>query len=465
MDRRGLYSTKTLAYLGLILGLWGTVSFTSDLFYPSLNLVFASQDETKSNPGEGIQMPVIEKIDGSKTIILSKNGKTRKGIVGTVIGYGEKVKTNEKCTATVLYPNGSKVVIATDSEFTIEEQVEGVQWNKLQKGMVRGLIKKSPVPLPDPSKPRFLIRTKAAVLGVRGTEFIMGMNPTTGSAEIHTLEGTVDVAKDPVSLLSGKGTPIHEGQFIHGDITGLSTPDSFDKAKFLDSVGQNFSASPLKGNSRGPSSSGSSSASSSSSSSGSATSDPKSGSGDSSPAGSGGTPPPKIQLPQKNPEPTPSSSPTNPPSDHQNKSEDEPSRFKLIAFQAGFFFSELPSGDVVRALTAAWTPTLPVPFISFLSIRGNFGGDFALQGSLNSNFLVYEFQVFLTASLFNFAYVEGGMGEQIWKGSYTYDAGLTTINVGIQTKGLIDRIFIGMQRLNTYPIFNEYKAGIGIAIW
>jgi hypothetical protein len=155
-----------------------------------------------------------------------------------------------------------------------------------------------------------------------------------------------------------------------------------------------------------------------------------------------------------------------------HKAPGEVSRFKLIAFQAGVFFAQMPASNPslnntmenIRAITVAWTPTIPVPFIPFLSFRGNVGGSFALQGSLNNNFLVKELQLFLTFTLLDLLYVEGGAGKQFWQGYRTFSGPLHSVNAGLLFRiGLIDRIFIGYQSLDTSPRFNQYKAGIGMS--
>jgi hypothetical protein len=139
------------------------------------------------------------------------------------------------------------------------------------------------------------------------------------------------------------------------------------------------------------------------------------------------------------------------------------SRFHLLSFQTGVFFSKLYNDKTIRAVSAAWTPVIPVPWISFLSFRGHFGGQFALQGSLNEKFLVREFQVFLSLSIFSTVFLEAGAGEQIWVAEPSLDGQLRTINAGLLTRlGPISRIFIGYQELSTMPHFEQFKAGIGI---
>ncbi|MFZ9595294.1 MAG: FecR family protein [Bdellovibrionia bacterium] len=149
---------------------------------------------------------------------------------GEGIQLGETLVTAEGCTARVLYPDESKVEISAQSEFQIEEEVEGTQWNRLKKGRVRGIIQKIRKKL---AQPRFLIRTKAAILGVRGTDFVMELNSSQSSAEVHTLEGSVEVAKDEFALLKGEVLEVAQGKFIQASPREIGKPQDFNREEFL----------------------------------------------------------------------------------------------------------------------------------------------------------------------------------------------------------------------------------------
>jgi len=85
-------------------------------------------------------------------------------------------------------------------------------------------------------KPRYLFgfRTKAAVIGVRGTEFTVETATDTQKTQMHTLAGEVVVAKDQQQFDAGKGVSVPMNSFITADlVTGLSAPQAFDPKSYL----------------------------------------------------------------------------------------------------------------------------------------------------------------------------------------------------------------------------------------
>ena len=396
-----------------------------------------------------VKKVILKSISGAKAVPVFKGSQNRQVKEGDELEYGEELKTPEGVSLVLLYSDASQVNVSPKSDFTIEEYTDGTQWNKLREGTVRALISK--VVIPKNNKPKFLIRTRSAVLGVRGTEFVMVMDLGSSTAQVHTLEGTVEVAKDELTVLNGKGALIKEGQFIEGGPHGLSLPQSFNKQEFLerlDSSGSQASQSKALESEEQVSSSHS---------------EPQS-------AHESSVPQP-MPAPTRFPEPSPKEDPRRAKDEVKGQKEAEKSevslksreRLSLLSFQAGIFFTQLNDSTLIRAASLSWAPSMVIPYLPFLAVRGNFGGNFAADGSLNNGFLVMEYQVFLVLKLFDLFYVEGGLGEQIWRGRQRYDAGLSAVNFGVLVKlGIIDKIFAGYQCLNYQPVFNEYKAGIGI---
>jgi hypothetical protein len=396
--------------------------------------------------------PKIESISGSKTISLILNQMRIEAGVGTELPEGSRLSTNSTTSASLLYPDGSRVTLYQNTDFVVENHIEGTQWNRLKTGKVRGIIQK--VTLPPSSKPRFLIRSKSAVLGVRGTEFVMALGVGQNSAQINTLEGVVDVARNEVALLSGHSTSLPEGKFIESSIGGLSEPRSFNKSEFLQNLENSSQGEGLEKGANSPIS----------------TQEDESKEVPSLKSNAE----PSIQnfpAPTRFPDSERTKTLANQ-SNEKNKNETNgesskktgSSRFALLSFQAGIFFAKLLDSSIIRAVHVAWTPIVPVPFIPFLTVRGQIGVSFAQQGSLNQNFLIKEFQVFLTASFFNFIFAEAGIGEQIWQNPRSYDAGLKTVNAGLLFKrNWISRVYLGYQVLNIQPKFDQYQAGVGIS--
>ena len=89
--------------------------------------------------------------------------------VGDEIPAGQMIRTGPTGAAKLLLADKSIVDLAKDTAFTIESSVQDVgSSTKLDFGMVRSSIQKK-----MEKKIKFQMRTKTAVLAVRGTEFIV----------------------------------------------------------------------------------------------------------------------------------------------------------------------------------------------------------------------------------------------------------------------------------------------------
>lgn len=392
--------------------------------------------------------PVLATVEGVDPVTLIEGTDKRQVQVGAQVRFGERIVTGPKSAITLLYPDGSLLAIGPNTDLEVQARSPQTQWNNLRKGQVRGLIEKAP----DPSKaakPKFVIRTKTAVLGVRGTDFVMAFDALKAVTQVHTLEGSVDVGTSENTLMSGKGVAVERGQFIESSGKTIQPPKSFDRAEFLEKLRAEQLPSVEISSLSGPSA-GSAGAAQALSLGGLPVSGvPLLGSSSREESDS------KNKRDEKN----------LPVEERVKKDEKEPLT-KLLAFQTGMFFTRTPELGVVRAVTLSWNPTYRLPILSFLSIRGHVGADFAQNGSLFRKFYVQEFQGFVTASFFSKIFVEAGLGEQIWWHGGP-DAALATINGGIYLgpQGYINRIFFGTSMLNSTPQIQEFKVGIGIKLF
>src|SRR5690606_10315654 len=64
------------------------------------------------------------------------------------------------------------------------------------------------------------------------TDFVMDLEQKAQKANVHTLEGVVEVAKDEPTLLAGKGTLVTENQMVTADQEGIRSARSFDRGRF-----------------------------------------------------------------------------------------------------------------------------------------------------------------------------------------------------------------------------------------
>jgi hypothetical protein len=417
-------------------------------------------------PSVAVPLAKILSIEGASFLTVQASEISRKVKAGSPLGVGDKIATLEQTAAVIEYVDGSTVTVGPNSEFQLEDQIDGTQWNRLRKGNVRGLITKPPIPI---SKAKFLIRTRAAILGVRGTDFVMALDPVTNAAQVHTLEGSVEVALNEEVLLRGGGTVVGDGKFIDARSGKIEFPESFNKEEFLKSYDSAMpSANGMKGIGQDGPAQGKLTARVTSSvnplSGETWTGSEALGPGFSEPRPPSGeeVEPPLKLLP-------PLSEKLNnedkPPGVEKPKVLEEPSRFRLLSFRLGAFFSVLPDGTLIRAAHAAWSPTLPVPGISFLTIRGNLGFSFARDGTLASGLLIKEYQVFLNLRLLNLLFVEAGIGEQIWRPGFNLEGQLRSVGAGLLLPSdMLKCIYVSYQYLEGVTHFNQFKAGIEISL-
>lgn len=180
--------------------------------------------------------PIIDSIDGDQVVVVKTPEGHKIGSPGTSVNFGDRIKTGPRASAKIRFADGSKLIIGRGTEMEVQLPENGVQKNELITGQVRGVIKKAKT-MPGISNtsavPRFVIKTKAAVMGVRGTDFVFSTTDQAVSANLKTLDGVVDVAKDEKVLMEGKGTPVHPNEEISADAQTVSTPKNFNRTEFV----------------------------------------------------------------------------------------------------------------------------------------------------------------------------------------------------------------------------------------
>lgn len=398
----------------------------------------------------------VESIEGAKSALLQKGVELREAGVGEVIQPGEHIRTDAQTKVIVVYADGSHLTVQPNTDLEIQGiSADQVQGNQLHSGTVVGAVKKK-VEAPgasQPSKIKFMIRTKVAVMGVRGTEFVAAFDAAKSVSQFNTLEGLVDVASNPTSLLSGGGTPVGPSQFVQATEAGVGQLQSFNRTEFLEG---------LKG---GVGSSGSALGSSTSSPLFTAVSAVGQSSGPSSSTTHSSAPtsvPPAPRLPE-------ASKPPQSPEQLKEKLaavEREKPKMHPLAFSLGVFFANskrLNINDGFKAVSIAWTPSFPLPFANFLVLRGHVGGSLFQNGSLNNKFLIREIQGFLSFQLLNPLFVEAGWGRQVWA-TEDVSGHIFSANAGLilSQNGVWNRLFVGVSRFTADSESAQLRAGVGI---
>ncbi len=167
---------------------------------------------------------------GKKVAIV----KIQKGVVHSINAVGEKVllkkgswveqgavvKTQPKSFIKLSFIDKSTVNIGPDSEMKIEKfsKNEAGVLNVIS-GKIRSQVSKNYLEM-DKNKSKLFVKSKSAVMGIRGTDFIFSTNKKTGASTAILFEGSVvfnklsknDRKLDLESVVN-KGYRINPGQF------------------------------------------------------------------------------------------------------------------------------------------------------------------------------------------------------------------------------------------------------------
>ncbi|MCC7443003.1 MAG: FecR domain-containing protein [Bdellovibrionales bacterium] len=165
---------------------------------------------------------------------LPRKGKPRPLGEGDLVKPGDRIRTDEGDGAVIEYEDGGKLGVGVDSEVGILPSDASSARILIRKGSLRGQV---PVAAPaaggKPPPMRYRIRTRSAVLGVRGTDFLMSFDATSEKSSVHTLEGKVEVGANDAGLDAGRGVPVAENQELSATPRGFSPVQTFDRAAFL----------------------------------------------------------------------------------------------------------------------------------------------------------------------------------------------------------------------------------------
>jgi len=112
----------------------------------------------------------------------------KKGKRGFKIKNGFIVKAGDKSKARIVFKNGDQFTVSANSAYSIDWQKEKQSFIvELFFGNVRALIKK------DGPRAKTEVRTRSAVMGVRGTDFNVNAWGKTGGTALTVLRGSVEI--------------------------------------------------------------------------------------------------------------------------------------------------------------------------------------------------------------------------------------------------------------------------------
>jgi hypothetical protein len=164
---------------------------------------------------QGKKVAVVKIIRGEVDVLTL--GKTTRLNVNDWVQEGSVVKTADKSFAKLIFVDRSQINIGPNSEMKIEKfSGDDAGVIDLVKGKVRSQVTKTLIQ--DRSK--MFIKTPNAVMGIRGTDFVIsfnGKNTSTvlfeGSVLFAKLEGNAQTTQAMENLINRAGERVFPGQF------------------------------------------------------------------------------------------------------------------------------------------------------------------------------------------------------------------------------------------------------------
>ncbi len=336
--------------------------------------------------------PKIGSIDGTQSLEVKTPGGHKMAKSGDALNSEDIVITGKKVTATVRYPDGSVLVLGQKTELEIKGSSQlAEQTMSFNTGSMRALIRK--IARKPGKQLRFMIKTKAAVIGVRGTDFLISADSAATSSKVYTLEGGVEVAQTEAKMAAGETTPVKAGEFVQATPDKIEAPQKFNKEELFQEL--------------------------------------------------------KNEQPALNFEPEKPKTEAAPPevAAKPTESEVEPEKTKWGRFQLSGQTVDLPDHTKTGGLAASWNPTFP--FWKFY-LRSNLGVLLYPSGSKNAvGFVGGDFRALLGLNFLWIFFAEVGPSVQIWTKQGVAAGG--GVNFGLEFHkplfGILDRIFMGFTKL------------------
>ncbi len=167
----------------------------------------------------GKKVAVVKMLRGEVNVLTL--GKTLKLNVNDQVEDGSVIKTGEKSFVKIVFTDQSQMNIGPGSEMKIEKfsgDDSGVI--DLVKGKIRSQVTKDYLQMKDKDKSKLFIKTPNAVMGVRGTDFMIstnGQNTATvlfeGEIVFNKLGENRDSSSDNLEAIVDAGVRIQPGEF------------------------------------------------------------------------------------------------------------------------------------------------------------------------------------------------------------------------------------------------------------
>lgn len=170
----------------------------------------------------------------SRVTVKDAQGRTRETVGGTSLFAQEHVLPKQGQTVGVALKDGSEVTATTGSDLSISDYVPGTPGSVPHAELDQGSAHFDVIHTTT-GQISFYLKTKSAVMGVRGTEFVVDQSED-GTSNLHTLQGEVAMAKTEKDL----GTPGHftsvgagTASYLKPSMKAPAVPQKFDRKAYL----------------------------------------------------------------------------------------------------------------------------------------------------------------------------------------------------------------------------------------
>ena len=198
----------------------------------------------------------IKVLKGEVYIVSGKTNLKTKAKMGQKVFASDTVITSKDSRLKVIMVDGNEINVSPETRVKIskyEYENNGKKKNVLLnvlKGKVRSKVKQKY----DGDKNKFQVKTKTAVAGVRGTDFLASYNPQQNSSNVITFEGKVEFGLPGANGSIINPVAVSAGQTVSQIGQNMPSPPQTLPATELASIDTDTDAEKAPDNERLPSS-------------------------------------------------------------------------------------------------------------------------------------------------------------------------------------------------------------------
>lgn len=157
----------------------------------------------------------VIKMMGKATVLYPHNHKAQEIKENDLIPEDSSILTQDKSFIKIEYPDKTQVNIAPNTKLVVE-----LIQNKKQAGLInllKGVIRAKVSKEEDRVSEKFIVKTRTAAMGVRGTEFQFGVSEDQQTTSLLTFEGKVELTNKTITkeeLIKSNDKPVIQGEII-----------------------------------------------------------------------------------------------------------------------------------------------------------------------------------------------------------------------------------------------------------